>query len=295
MSIFKDRVLSVSVIQMVIKQGEVADNWERAEALLDRSAADRPALVVLPEAFATGVNFIILRQMAEPIPDGPNFRRLARLAADYRIHLCAGLLELGDDGAIYDVAVLVDPEGALTAHYRRRFLWVGERSYVRPGAEPLTVTTSIGRVALIVGYDLCFPEACGSALNEEVDLIACPASVFRPLSYSTERLAAARAMDHHCYFLYANALGFHQFANMHYGGRSGIFGDPYFLQIQLDVLSDDDPGRIASCGDEEGVISGKLRLGDLARAQAGKLPFRGDARFTLDPESRRQRGQAFAR
>jgi predicted amidohydrolase len=274
-------VLRALVIQTVIKQGEKEDNWARAEALLERAAASRPGLVVLPEAFASGVNFVILRSMAEPIPDGPTFQRLARLAARHGTHICAGILELGEAGEVFDTAVLVGRDGSLLGAYRRRFLWVGERNYIRAGGGPVVIPTEFGRVTMIVGYDLCFSQATDHALVADVDLILCPASVFRPLSHSAERLAAARAMDHHCYVLYANALGFHQFANMHYGGRSAILGDPYFLQVQAGEEYRSDLGVLAAADQEETVIAAELRIGALARARARKLPFKGDALFAL--------------
>jgi predicted amidohydrolase len=280
MSLFQREGLKVCLIQTVIQQGQKEENWARALALFDRAIAEAPRLVVFPEAFASGVNFIILRQMAEPVPDGPTFRRLEAMARRAGVFICAGILELGADDRVYDSAVLVGPDGSLLATYRRRFLWVGERNYVTPGRGPAIVATDIGVIGLILGYDICFPPACDAALARDVDVIICPASVFRPLSHNAEALAAARAMDHHCYFLYANAVGFHQFANMHYGGNSAIYADPYFLQVQLGEPYREGLGRVAQAGSGEAVVAGELYLQELAKARKSKLPFKGDALYT---------------
>lgn len=281
MTVFRRQSLRAAVIQSRIQQGEKDENWRHALELLQRAMEHRPQLVVLPEAFATGVNFIILKQMAEPIPDGPTCSRLRQLAADLGIHLIAGVLELGDDGHVFDSAVLFDPAGELLGRYRRRFLWVGERNYVAAGAAPLVVDSELGRIGFLVGYDLCFPEACSHFLHQDVDIAVCPASVFERLNFNARHLALARAMDHHCYFLFANAVGFHQFANMTYDGHSGIFADPYFLQIQLAEAAEPGLGRLAEVGPGEGFAVADLHLQDLAQAKRKKLPFRGDAQHTL--------------
>lgn len=248
--------------------------------LLEKALEHSPRLVVFPEAFASGVNFIILRQMAECVP-GPTSEKLCELAIRHSLHIVAGILELGEDNKIYDTAVLIIPDGTLAARYRRRFLWTGERNYVTPGIEPVTADTALGKIGLLVGYDLCFPEACSCFLQRDVDIAVCPASVFERLNLSANRLALARAMDHHCYFLYANGVGFHQFANMRYTGLSTICADPYFLQTQLAKTPNDSLGYLAQAGTNPGFLTAELCLTDLAVARRSKLPFKADARFTL--------------
>ncbi len=281
MSIFKklDSV-PVAVLQTEIAQGEKDGNWNQAMQLLEKALAHSPQLVVFPEAFVSGVNFIILRQMAEPVP-GPTCEKLCALAIHHSLHVVAGILEQGEDNRIYDTAVLIAPDGALLAKYRRRFLWTGERNYVAAGDAPVTADTALGRIGLLVGYDLCFPEACSSFLHEDVDIAICPASVFERLNFNARRLALARAMDHHCYFLYANAVGFHQFANMRYIGQSAICADPYFLQIQLVANPNEGLGCLAQAGTSPGFLTAELCLTDLAAARRTKLPFKADADFTL--------------
>src|SRR5579885_2043538 len=209
MTIFTKPAITVAVLQTLIEQGEREKNWKRTMDLFEQALVRQPKLMVLPEAFATGVNFIILRQMAEPVP-GPTTDRLSELASFHSVHIAAGVLELGEDRKVYDSAVLFAPNGALLAKYRRRFLWTGERNYVSPGDQPMVVPTALGNIGLLVGYDLCFPEACSTFLDRDVNIAICVASVFERLNFNARRLALARAMDSHCYFVYANAVGFHQ-------------------------------------------------------------------------------------
>jgi deaminated glutathione amidase len=281
MSIFEKPSVRVAVLQTRIEQGEKECNWAGALDLFNRAMETGPALVVFPEAFSSGVNFIILRQMAECIPEGPTCEKLRQLAALHSVYIAAGVLELGADGKVYDALVLIDPQGIVAGKYRRRFLWTGERNYVSAGSESVVVKTEIGNIGLLVGYDLCFPEACAGFLQSDVDIAICAASVFERLNYNAPRLALARAIDHHCYFLYANTVGFHQFANMRYTGSSGIFVDPYFLQIQMGCVPAADLGTLSLGGDAPAFLQGNLHLEELALARRSKLPFKEDATYTL--------------
>jgi len=274
----------VAVLQTRIEQGEKERNWSHALQLLEQAISSGPKLIVLPEAFVSGVNFIILRQMAEPIP-GPTVDRLSEVAARHSVYIVAGVLEQGRDGKIYDSSVAIGPGGELLGTYRRRFLWTGERNYIAPGEGEVTIATPIGRLGLLVGYDLSFPEACSSFLQADVDIAVCSASVFERLNFNARRLALARAMDHHCYFLYANAVGFHQFANMRYTGQSAICADPYFLQIQTSAAQHDALGYMAQASAEPEALIAELYLEDLRAARRAKLPFKADASFTLQGES----------
>src|SRR5215203_2865684 len=98
MSIFSKDRARVAVVQSEISQGRNDDNWRGACALMREAMADDPQLVVLPEALITGVNFIILRQMSEPVPDGRCFELLSGAACEHAVHVVAGILERdGDD------------------------------------------------------------------------------------------------------------------------------------------------------------------------------------------------------
>ena len=72
--------------------------------------------------------------------------------------LAAGFCEQGDDGLVYNSAVLIDGTG-VRAVYRKLHLWDREKLWFTPGAElPPVVQTRVGLVSLVICYDLEFPE-----------------------------------------------------------------------------------------------------------------------------------------
>ncbi|MET3174684.1 UNVERIFIED_ORG: putative amidohydrolase [Arthrobacter sp. UYCu721] len=99
-----------------------------------------------------------IQQTAEPL-DGPRGRTLAQLAGDLKIWLAPGsVFERGNDGRIFNTAVVYSPEGRLVASYRKVFPW---RPYetVSSGSEFVVFDmTGYGRIGLSVCYDAWFPE-----------------------------------------------------------------------------------------------------------------------------------------
>lgn len=266
-----------AVLQPRVELGDEAGNWARADALLAQVGARQIDLLVLPEAFASGICFPRLREQAEPIPDGPTCRRLGRLARERGVHIVAGVLEAAEADRVYDSAVVYDPAGRLRGRYRRRHLWIGERGLISPGEAPLVLDTEIGRLGILVGYDLAFPRASETFLLAEVDLIVCPALAFEQINFNLSRQALLRAMDHHCFAIYANAVGVHFAVAMRYTGGSGVYADPYFLQVQRGERRREDLGCLARAGEAEAALVTSLPVHELGLARDRLMTFKDEA------------------
>ena len=98
-------------------------------------------------------------ESAQPVGSGPRHDAFAALAAELGVWLCPGSVdELGDDGGIYNTAVVYSPTGELVAAYRKVFPWRPfERA--RPGREFVVFPIpDVGTVGLSICYDAWFPE-----------------------------------------------------------------------------------------------------------------------------------------
>ena len=165
----------VAVCQLAPRVGQYEPNLERAVEAI-RTAADHGArLVVLPELATSGYVFHDVaeaRSVAEPA-DGPSVRRLTALAAERELVVVAGLPELAGE-TLYNSAVLVDGSG-LRGVYRKVHLWDRESEFFSPGdAVAPVVDTAIGRIGVMVCYDLEFPEWVRSAALRGADIICAP-------------------------------------------------------------------------------------------------------------------------
>lgn len=156
--------------------GDVDGNLARAVAAVADAAAAGARLVVLPELVSSGYAFAgrdELERCAER-PDGTTVTRLAASAREHDAVVVAGFPELADGGAVFNSAVLADSSG-VRAVYRKAHLWDREKELFTPGsAPPAVVDTSVGRVGVMVCYDLEFPEWLRLAALAGAEIVCAP-------------------------------------------------------------------------------------------------------------------------
>ena len=157
--------------------GDVAANRDAAGRAVREAAAAGAALVVLPELSDSGYVFTgpdEARGLATRAAGSPTLRQWQKLATDHGCAIVGGFCELGEDGLLYNSAALVDAYGT-RAVYRKTHLWDREKLIFTPGsAGPPVVDLPYGRVAVMICYDLEFPEWTRLAALDGADLIAAP-------------------------------------------------------------------------------------------------------------------------
>jgi 5-aminopentanamidase len=120
----------------------------------------RADVVVLPELMTSGYMFQSAEEAAAVAitPDHEILQEWGAAASTYGVIVAGGFAERGEDGNTYNSAAVFDPTG-LRAVYRKLHLWDREKLWFEPGAEPPPVIeTSVGKLSVIVCYDVEFPE-----------------------------------------------------------------------------------------------------------------------------------------
>ena len=170
----------IAVAQLAITVAEPDANRQAAAEAVAEAAAAGARLVVLPELSDSGYVFDAedpaaeARGLAAPVADSATLRQWQALAGRHRLVIVGGFCELGADGRLYNSAALVDASGT-RAVYRKAHLWDNEKIPFTPGdAAPPVVETEFGRVAVMVCYDLEFPEWTRLVALDGADLIAAP-------------------------------------------------------------------------------------------------------------------------
>jgi predicted amidohydrolase len=157
--------------------GDPDANRATAAGAVRDAAAQGARLVVLPELSDSGYVFTgpdEARGLASRAADSPTLRQWRDLAAAHGCAVVGGFCELGDDGLLYNSAALVDESGT-RAVYRKAHLWDREKLIFTPGADaPPVVSLPFGQVAVMICYDLEFPEWARLAALDGADLIAAP-------------------------------------------------------------------------------------------------------------------------
>jgi len=150
----------VACCQIAPRIGAAEANRAAGLAAAQAAAANGAVIVVLPELSASGYVFRDVaeaRSLAEPA-DGPTAAGWAVLAKRHDITIVGGICERGADGVLYNTAVAVDAAGVRVA-YRKAHLWDAEKLVFTPGEDPPPVIETAGTsLALMICYDLEFPE-----------------------------------------------------------------------------------------------------------------------------------------
>jgi predicted amidohydrolase len=244
--------LRVAAVQLN-STGEKQRNVAAAERLVRDAAADRAELVALPEKWSLLAGGPELLAGAEPL-DGPTLSAARGWAAELGIHLLAG--SIAEDGGekAFNTSVLIGPDGADLAVYRKIHMFdveVGgvsyrESEYEEPGAEIATAELGELSAGLTICYDLRFPELFRILAVHGARLVTVPSA----FTSATGRdhwqvLLRARAIENQVFVLAPNQVGE---APPHFSsyGRSAIV-DPWGVVL-------------ATAPDEECFIAADLDL-----------------------------------
>lgn len=167
----------IAVCQLSLAVGDTDGNLAAAGDAVGEAAEAGAGLVVLPELCDSGYVFTgpdEARGLASPAADSRALRQWHELARASQTVIVGGFCELGPDGRLYNSAALVDASGTRVV-YRKAHLWDQEKQVFTPGGGPPPVLTlPIGRVGVMICYDLEFPEWVRQAALTGADLIAAP-------------------------------------------------------------------------------------------------------------------------
>jgi predicted amidohydrolase len=167
----------IAVCQLSLAVGDIEGNLATAADAVGHAAAAGAGLVVLPELCDSGYVFADAaeaRGLASPAGDSRTLRQWHDLAQASQTVIVGGFCELAPDGRLFNSAAMVDASGTRVV-YRKAHLWDKEKQVFTPGAgSPPVVTLPIGRVGVLICYDLEFPEWVRQVALSGADLIAAP-------------------------------------------------------------------------------------------------------------------------
>ena len=222
-------------------------NFAAVRKLLTGARIAPPALIVLPEMFATGFSMHV-GDIAETAA-GPANRFLAELAALHRSYAIGGVVGLGPDGRGRNQAAVFGPDGAELARYDKLhpFSYGDETKYYSGGQDIALVECGPWRVAPLVCYDLRFPEIFRRAAQRGAELLVVIANWPAARVAHWTQLLIARAIENQAYVVGVNRCGHDP--KLVYPGRSLIVDPRGEIVAQLD--------------DQPAIMTGSLDLAAL--------------------------------
>ena len=224
--------LLAAVVQMS-SCAEVGSNLAAVERLVRRAAERGASLVAVPENFAfigDGTPAADARRLeiAETLPGGgPILERMSALAVETKVHLVlgampekTGALEGPDARRAYNTSVVLAPDGAVAARYRKIHLFdvsfesgpvIQESKSIAPGApEPVLARLPGVALGLSVCYDLRFPELYRALALAGAEALTVPAAfTLHTGKDHWSALLRARAIENTAYVLAPAQWGTH--------------------------------------------------------------------------------------
>ena len=204
--------IKVALAQTSCRVANRAHNLRTMATFLEEARKKEADIILFPELALTGyVTKDRTYELAETIP-GPSTEKMCRLAKENHIHIVYGMIEKSSkaEGIVYNTAVLISPK-RLVGCYRKMYLPTHsifeEKRYFRRGYETPVFDTPIGKVGIIICYDIFFPETTRLLRLKGAELIACISASPSVRRNYFEILTAARALENTAYVAYVNLVG----------------------------------------------------------------------------------------
>lgn len=158
-------------------------NYRRLEGQVLEAAGTGAKIVCTTECFLDGyaaespdLSRADYRALAEEIPNGAYYRRLAALAAKAKVYLVAGLVE-SDGASCHDAAVFLGPDGKLLGKYRKQKLGRADTRST-PGDGTTVFATPYGSVGILIDGDRTDPALVRRCYARGAQILLCPSGVW---------------------------------------------------------------------------------------------------------------------
>lgn len=206
----------ISSIQYAIKEIQsLSDFAQQCEHYVRNCSKVRSDFAVFPEA----VTMQLASLTNERFPSGQAqkvttytddiIQLFSGLAVKYSINIIAGSHYVEEDGDIYNVSYLFRRNGTSDRQYQLNIApseksWLG----ILPGENLQVMDTDCGKIAILIGYDVQFPELAREAADLGAKILFIPFSAENEQGYLRIRYCAqARAVENQLFTVISGASG----------------------------------------------------------------------------------------
>lgn len=231
----------IALVQMRSTENK-EDNLKASVDYIGEAADRKASLVCFPEfqmAFSSSKQSSkdLANNVAEYVKGGNFVSVLCRAAKHKKINVIATIYEKNRDGnefRVHDTAVLINNNGSITSVYRKLHLYDAlgfkeSRKLIQGNAIEKPVATVVGKVGLMICYDIRFPEMSRILTVNGANLLVAPSAWVQGIMKEEhwKTMVMARAIENGSYMIAPDQVG-----NI-YSGRSMV-ADP-FGTVVLDM------------------------------------------------------------
>jgi len=252
-----EKQIKIALAQISCKVGDKAYNIRKMATYITEAKKQKANLIIFPELSLTGYTTRDRTYELAETTTGPSTQKIETLAKQNDIHVIYGMIEKSPEAkaVLHNTAVLTTPKGTL-GRYRKMYLPTHsvfeEKRYFRQGYESVVLDTSIGKIGLIICYDIFFPETARLLRLKGAELIVCISASPSVRRGFFETLTTARAMENTAYLAYVNLVGIED--GLQFWGGSRLIAPSGKIVTQAKY-------------DEEDLVFGTIDYADLARAE----------------------------
>jgi predicted amidohydrolase len=248
----------IALAQMCCKAADKTENLRIIRRMVARAGKQSADLIVFPELSLTG--YVVrdqIYELAETVP-GPSTNAIQKIARTAGAYIVFGMPERSEEtqATIHNTAVLVGPDGYI-GKYRKMYLPTHsvfeEKRYFRPGYDATVLDTEIGKIGLIICYDIFFPEVTRLTRLKGAQLIVCISASPAVRRTYFETLTTARALENTAFLAFVNLVGIED--GLQFWGGSRLIGP------QGKILS-------KAMYDEEDLVIGRINYADIRPIEA---------------------------
>lgn len=196
---------TTGIVQFDVITGEPEINLTTVFQGIETLAEKGARLAILPEMFSCSFDNENLPKYSSQTPG--ILDRLLTVSQKQRI-LIAGSLPEEEEGQIFNTLFLIEPSGKIH-RYRKIHLFslTGEHLFYTRGTRPVVCETEIGKIGMMICYDLRFPELCRrlTDLGAEMVIVSAQWPLVRVEHWET--LLRARAIENQIFIAAANRCG----------------------------------------------------------------------------------------
>jgi predicted amidohydrolase len=235
-------VVKIALAQISCQQADKTKNLTKIRKTVARAKKQGAELVIFPELSLTG--YVVrdeIYELAERIP-GPSTKIMEDVAKKNQIHVVFGMPEISDktEATLHNSAVLIGPEGFI-GKYHKMYLPTHsifeEKRYFRPGYQTAVFDTELGKLGLIICYDIYFPEVTRLTRLKGAELIVCISASPGVRRSFFEVLTVARAIENTAFLAFVNLAGIQD--GLQFWGGSRLVGPSGRILVQAKYDEDD--------------------------------------------------------
>lgn len=204
MPITHRNIFNAAAIQFDIRLGDVDANLSYVLAEIKNLSKEGVKLIVLPEMWSTGYAWRKLGKLSERTPE--ILQELKKASGKGTVII--GTMPEKDGEEIYNTAYVFD-SGKVTGRYRKIHLFspMKEDYFLKAGNEPLLCNTSVGKIGVLICYDVRFPELARRLTVEGAEILVVSAEWPHPRLDHWRTILKARAIENQLFVIAANRCG----------------------------------------------------------------------------------------